>query len=126
MSNPTPTIEEYLKAIAMLEAESGIARPTSIAANMGVKGPTVSVTLRRLADAGLVERTPDGGVLLTTTGRDVATGVLRQHDIAQQFLEETLGLPHEEASKEACRLEHALSPRVAEALWTLVSEKRAS
>lgn len=122
MSSPTPTIEEYLKAIAVLETENGSARPTLIATTMAVSAPTVSATLHRLVDAGLVERTSDGGVLLTAAGHEIAQGVLRRYDVARQFLEEVLGLPHEEASKEACRLEHALSPHVADALRSFIGK----
>lgn len=119
---PTPTIEEYLKAIHALE-QTGLVRPTRIAEAMGVSGPTVTVTLRRLKEAGLVERA-GRGVRLTESGRRHAVSVIERHDIAERFLEGVLGLPRDEALREACRLEHALSPQVAEAISRLIDGPR--
>lgn len=120
---PTPTIEEYLKTICALEPK-GLARPTRIALAMGVSGPTVTVTLRRLKEAGLIERA-GREVRLTEKGRQHALSVIARRDVAELFLERMLGFPREEALREACRLEHALSPRVADALAKLLEQENA-
>jgi DtxR family Mn-dependent transcriptional regulator len=113
---PSATLEEYLEAIYKL-SERGAVRPTQVADAIGVSGPTVTATLRRLQSAGLVER-PDGGVELTAEGRSQALSILRRHRLAERFLADVLGLPWDAVHEEACRLEHALSPRVQEALET--------
>ena len=112
---PSATLEEYLEAIYKISL-AGDVRPTLIADSLGVSGPTVTVTLRRLAAAGLVERPSGGGVSLTETGRREAVEVIRRHRVAERFLVDVLDLPWEAAHEEACRLEHAMSPRVLEAL----------
>ena len=112
---PSATLEEYLEAIYKISL-AGDVRPTLIAEALGVSGPTVTVTLRRLAAAGLAERSSGGGVSLTETGRREAVEVIRRHRIAERFLVDVLELPWEAAHEEACRLEHAMSPRVLEAL----------
>ncbi|MDZ4166774.1 MAG: metal-dependent transcriptional regulator, partial [Coriobacteriia bacterium] len=81
--------------------------------------PTVTATLRRLKTAGLIER-PDGGVTLTPDGRQAALDIVRRHRLAERFLVDALGLPWDEVHDEACQLEHALSPRVQEALETFL------
>lgn len=111
---PSATLEEYLEAIYKL-AERGEVRPTQLADTLGVSGPTVTATLRRLEAAGLVER-PSGGVSLTPSGRTQALSILRRHRLAERFLADVLDLPWDVVHEEACRLEHALSPRVQEAL----------
>jgi len=111
---PSATIEEYLEAIYKL-AEKGPVRPGQVAEAMGVSAPTVTATLGRLQVAGLVDR-PDGGVELTLSGRRGALDIIRRHRLSERFLVDVLRLPWAEVHEEACQLEHALSPRVQEAL----------
>lgn len=111
---PSSTLEEYLEAIYKL-AERGPVRPGQLAEAMGVSAPTVTATLGRLQTAGYVER-PDGGVELTLAGRRGALDIIRRHRLAERFLVDVLNLPWSEVHEEACQLEHALSPRVQQAL----------
>ncbi|MBW6468219.1 MAG: metal-dependent transcriptional regulator [Anaerosomatales bacterium] len=111
---PTETLEEYLETIYKL-AERGAVRPTPIAEALGVSGPTVTATLKRLESRELITRS-DGDVVLTDTGKTLAIDIIRRHRLAERFLVDVLRLPWEEAHEDACRLEHALSPRVMEAL----------
>ena len=111
---PSATIEEYLELVYKL-AEKGEVRPTQIADALGVSGPTVTSTLRRLESAGLITR-EESAVCLTEQGRREALDIIRRHRLAERFLVDALGLSWEEVHEEACRLEHALSPRVQSAL----------
>lgn len=111
---PSATIEEYLETIYKL-SERGEVRPAQVAEAMGVSGPTVTATLKRLESAGLITR-PEKGVELTATGAAEAISIVRRHRLAERFLVDALGLPWDEVHEEACLLEHALSPRVQEAL----------
>ncbi|MDF1541752.1 MAG: metal-dependent transcriptional regulator [Anaerosomatales bacterium] len=111
---PTETLEEYLETIYKL-AERGAVRPTPIAESLGVSGPTVTATLKRLESRELITRS-GGDVVLTDAGRTLAVDIIRRHRLAERFLVDVLRLPWEEAHEDACRLEHALSPRVMEAL----------
>jgi DtxR family transcriptional regulator, Mn-dependent transcriptional regulator len=111
---PSETLEEYLEAIYKL-SESGEVRPTQLADALSVSGATVTATLRRLETAKLVDR-PAGGVTLTGQGRIEALSIIRRHRLAERLLVDVLGLPWDEVHEEACKLEHALSPRVQSAL----------
>lgn len=111
---PSATIEEYLETIYKL-AERGDVRPAQIAEAMGVSGPTVTATLKRLGAKGLITR-PEGGVKLTDTGLREAVDIVRRHRLSERFLVDALGLPWDEVHEEACLLEHALSPKVQAAL----------
>lgn len=111
---PSATIEEYLEAIYKL-GEKGSVRPTPIADALGVSGPTVTATLKRLQAQGLIER-EGGDVVLTEPGRTAALDIVRRHRISERFLVDILGLSWDEAHEDACKLEHALSPRVLKAL----------
>ncbi len=111
---PSATLEEYLETIFKL-GEQGEVRPKQVADALSVSGPTVTATLKRLQSQGLISR-PRGGVSLTKSGRDQAVDIIRRHRLAERFLVDVLGLSWDEVHEEACMLEHALSPRVQEAL----------
>lgn len=111
---PTATLEEYLESIYKLSSHGSV-RPTQLAESMGVSGPTVTATLRRLEAQGFVTR--DGrSIELTTEGSSRALDIVRRHRLAERFLVDALGLKWEDAHEDACLLEHALSPRVLSAL----------
>jgi DtxR family Mn-dependent transcriptional regulator len=111
---PSATLQEYLEAIYKMSL-NGEVRPTQVAEALAVSGPTVTATLRRLESADLITR-PGGGVALTPTGLREAIEVVRRHRLAERFLVDALQLPWESVHEEACLLEHAMSPRVLEAL----------
>jgi DtxR family Mn-dependent transcriptional regulator len=113
---PTPTLEEYLETIYKL-SQRGAVRPTQIAEAIGVSGPTVTVTLRRLEAQGLTTR-EGNDISFTDEGLRQALDVVRRHRVAERFLVDVLGLGLDEAHEDACLLEHALSPRVMAALET--------
>lgn len=108
------TSEEYLEVIYKL-AEQGPARASEIAHALAVSAPTVTSQLKRLEAKGLVKR-PHGKVELTAEGRAQALGVIRGHRLSERFLADVLGLPLDQVHAEACKMEHALSPKVQEAL----------
>lgn len=111
---PTPTLEEYLETIYKLGLE-GAVRPSQIAESMGVSGPTVTATLKRLEARGLVQRSGTD-VVLTDQGVSRSLDIVRKHRVAERFLVDVLALDWDAAHDEACRLEHALSDRVVGAL----------
>lgn len=111
---PSATLEEYLEAIYKLSLRGDV-RASQIAESLGVSAPTVTAGLRRLEAAGLVTR-PEGKVALTDRGVSESVAIVRRHRIAERFLVDALGLGLDVAHEEACRLEHALSDTVLEAL----------
>lgn len=108
------TAEEYLEVIYKLSREEAV-RPSKIASALGVAAPTVTSQLKRLEAKGLLTR-PHGRVKLTGEGEARALSVVRSHRLSERFLTDVLGIPVDEAHDEACKWEHALSPRVQQAL----------
>ncbi len=113
---PTATLEEYLETIYKL-SQHGPVKPTQIAEEIGVSGPTVTNTLKRLESAGLIRR-EGTDVLLTDAGTAHSLDIIRRHRIAERFLVDVLGIDWHDVHEDACLLEHALSPRVLAALET--------
>ena len=82
---------------------------------MGVSGPTVTATLKRLESRGFITRS-GGKISLSPQGEILALDIIRRHRISERFLVDVLGMSWDEAHEDACRLEHALSHRVLERL----------
>ncbi len=101
-------LEDYLEAIATLEAKHGTARPTDIAKAMSVKKPSVTAALNVLAERGLVEYEKYKPVTLTKEGRAVADSVRRKHELLSSFFTDVLGVNASSADMAACKMEHAL------------------
>ncbi|GAB6879016.1 metal-dependent transcriptional regulator [Halorubrum gandharaense] len=114
-------MEDYLKAIYVLQTEEGPPVSTSsIAEYLDKTPPTVTDMLGKLDDRGLVDREPYKGVELTAEGEAVALEVVRHHRLLEAFLAERLDYDWSEVHEEADALEHHISEeferRVAEAL----------
>ncbi|HTU13990.1 MAG TPA: metal-dependent transcriptional regulator [Solirubrobacterales bacterium] len=117
---PTAAVEDYAKAIYSLTGWGPETASTNdLAERLGVKAGSVSAMIKKLDEAGLVERVPYHGVRLTAEGTRVALGVLRRHRLLELFLAEVLDVPWERVHDEAEVLEHALS----EDLTELISVK---
>lgn len=112
---PTPSldltvaVQDYLKAIYVLESSEERVTTSALARRMGVSAPSATAMTKRLDELGLVERVPHRGVALTERGRLGALEVLRHHRLLERYLVDRLGLALDEVHAEAELLEHALS-----------------
>ena len=104
----TRSERETLKAIYRLTRERAEAQTGALADALGVAPGTVTVTVKRLADRGLVDHRPYHGVLLTSRGRRLAVAAIRRHRIVERFLADMLGYAWNEADRLAGTFEHDL------------------
>ena len=113
MRTPSPdltvAVQDYLKAIYVLESSGERVTTSALARRMGVSAPSATAMAKRLDELGLVERLPYRGVALTETGRLGALEVVRHHRLLERYLVDRLGLSLDEVHAEAELLEHALS-----------------
>ena len=105
----TVAVQDYLKAIYVLEAAGERVTTSALARRMGVSAPSATAMTKRLDELGLVERLPYRGVALTDAGRLGALEVLRHHRLLERYLVDRLGLSLDAVHAEAELLEHALS-----------------
>lgn len=119
---PSEAVQDYLKAIHRLGGGESVVSPNEIAIALDVKAPSVTGMLKRLADAGWITYTPKSGAQLTTAGLAEALRVIRRHRLVELFLTRVLGLDWSEVDSEAEALEHAISPRLEEAIATHLGE----
>src|SRR5215213_5949283 len=110
------TVENYVKQLYLEQQNTpqALVSMGALAAAMGVVPGTVTTMVKALADSGLVEYEPRGGVRLTRGGEQLALHVLRRHRLVELFLVKVLGLDWSEVHEEAEELEHAVSDKVLE------------
>lgn len=113
---PSQAVQDYLKAIHRLGGGAEMVPTNKIATELGVKAPSVTGMLKRLADAGWIVYTPQTGAQLTAEGLSEALRVIRRHRLVELFLTRVLGLDWSEVDAEAEALEHAISPRLEQAI----------
>lgn len=106
----TGALEDYLETIFLLVREHGFARVRDIAKARRVKSGSVTPALRRLDEMGLVKYVQREYVGLTDDGEREARRVLARHDLLSRFFSEILQMSPTAAAREACAMEHSLSP----------------
>jgi DtxR family Mn-dependent transcriptional regulator len=106
----SPTIEDYLKAIFLLENLKKYVRVRDIAQNMNVRLPTVTSMLNNLVERNLVHHEKYEHVELTEEGQRIARDIFCRHMTLKSFLTDILYIDYETAEKDACKMEHAVSP----------------
>lgn len=112
MAELTSTVEDYLKVVWSFE-ELDVEKITTkmLAERLGVTPATVSVTVRRLTEDGLLVHPRFGGISLSEEGRRHAIHVVRRHRLIETFLVQQLGYRWDEVHEEAELLEHVVSER---------------
>jgi DtxR family Mn-dependent transcriptional regulator len=106
----TASMEDYLETIVMLKEKGESVTVTSISNMLSVRKPSVNWALAKLSEAGLVFHEKYRGVELTPDGARLASEVYRRHKLLRSFLADVLNVSPETAERDACRMEHLLSP----------------
>lgn len=121
MDKLSASMQDYLEAILELEESEDSVRVTDIANKLKIAKASVNQTIRKFKEKGLVRQQSYGPIELTGQGRDMADKVRQKHRILRQFLVEVLGVDRVVADKDACLMEHAVSPQTMERLTEFLS-----
>ncbi|MCO5189412.1 MAG: FeoA domain-containing protein [Anaerolineae bacterium] len=108
--------EMYLKTLAELGACEAPVAVAQIAERLEVSTVSANEMMQRLDAQGLVARQRYKGIELTDDGRAIARSVTRRQRLWECFLADHLGLNWPSVYEFSCRLEHATSNVLAEAL----------
>lgn len=115
-STSNETVEMYLKTIAELSDDGAPVIIARIAERLGVTAVSANEMMKRLGEQGLVAHARYKGVTLTDNGRYIAYNVIRRQRLWERFLVDHLKMEWSGVYEMACRLEHATSNVLAEAL----------
>lgn len=118
----TPAVEDYLKAIWMLQQIEVPVSTSRIAERLGLTPAAVTAMAKRLAEQELLRHEPYYGVRLTPAGELAALRIIRRHRVLELFLVEVVGYGWDRVHEEAERLEHAASDELIERLARLLGE----
>ena len=104
----TPSGEDYLETILVLQKKLGMVRSVDVARHMEVSKPSVCHAVATLRDGGFLTMDSDYFLHLTDVGRAVAEKIYERHCF---FTEQLIaaGVDPETAEADACRIEHIIS-----------------
>ncbi|MEZ6141113.1 MAG: metal-dependent transcriptional regulator [Zavarzinella sp.] len=122
MSAVSRSVQDYLKAIHRLGGDRNQVTPNEIVELLNVRASSVTGMLKKLAKASLIEYEARQGAILTAEGLRLALQVIRRHRLIELLLTKVLGLDWSEVDVEAEALEHAISPRVEQAIAAHLGE----
>lgn len=114
MDKLSPTIENYLSLMFVLERDKEPVVGVRLAQLLSVTPPTVTNTLKRMVRDGLITMDANG-TRLTKSGKQSARTVLRRHMLTEWMMARIL--PWSKLHREAHHLEHAISSEVETALF---------
>lgn len=107
--NLTPSLENYIKAIYILNLEKRIIRVKDIAERMNHKMPSVCSALKRLEVMGLIVYEKYEHIEFTVKGEIAGSCVSKKFDCLYDFLRKILMLEGPGIAAMACEIEHGVS-----------------
>ncbi len=111
----TESMENYLETILILSEKLPVVRSVDIAEKLDFKKSSVSVAVKKLKQQGSITVTKEGYIYLTQSGLDIATTIYERHRLISQWLM-GLGVDHDIAVRDACKMEHIISTESFEAI----------
>ena len=109
---PTPTIEDYLAIIFIMERDGEEVIAARLAESLEVAPPTVTITLKRMERDGWISSSGRKGIRMTEAGREAARSVIRRHMLTEWILRRMLDIPWSRVHGEAHQIEHTISPEI--------------
>lgn len=110
----------HLMAIDDLIGKLGYARVSDVARQLNITRGSVSISLRPLKKAGLVDQDENRHLRLSEKGQGLVSAVKTKRHLLQRLLAEILCVAPEQAEIDACKLEHLLSNETARQLLSFL------
>ena len=116
--------ENYLETILVLTKKNGSVRSIDIADAMQFTKASVSRAMSILKRDNYIIMQPDDSIILTKESQKKAAEVYDRHVTLTHFINEVLGVDVEIAEKDACRIEHIISPETFAGIKMQLTKKR--
>ncbi len=108
--NLSSHIEDYLETIYVLSETRPVVRVKDISNKLGVSKPSVLSAIKILQKEELLFHEKYGYIELTTRGETEGEQIYNRHKVLIKFLHDVLGVTESKSEKDACRIEHTISP----------------
>lgn len=122
-AHSTEMAEDYVELIGDLITETGEARLTDLAENLGVTHATAAKVVQRLQREGLVESRPYRSIFLSVAGQAMAAASRERHRIVHDFLV-SMGISEMTAEADAEGMEHHVSAETLDMFARITAERR--
>ena len=109
MEKLSASLEDYLEIIYNGANGEKYLRAVDISKKLQISRASVAEALRKLVSKGFINYDRHDSISLTEIGENIAKKIVSKHTILQRFFETTLELTEEEASENACRIEHVIT-----------------
>ena len=109
MKDLTASLEDYLEVICNYTNNGASVRAIDISKELKVSRASVTEALKKLASRGYINYDKYDLLSLTESGKTAAENIVSKHNLLQLFFEKIIGLSSEEASENACRIEHVIT-----------------
>jgi|CZCB01.1.fsa_nt_gi DtxR family Mn-dependent transcriptional regulator len=107
----TPSTQDYLEVILQLSENNHSTRITDIANALNITKASATQAIDTLINEKMVLKEKYGPVSLTKKGELAALKVKKMHKIIREFLVTVLQVDADIANKDACLIEHVISPQ---------------
>ena len=108
----TASLEDYLEALYEIIQEKNGVKAVDVAKRLNVKRSSVTEALKHLSKKGLINYNKYDVISLTPDGNKTAQAIIKKHKTLFEFLTNVLGIEENEASENACKMEHVISDNV--------------
>lgn len=108
----TSGLEDYLEEIYIAHLNETPLKGAELARKLNISRASVSEALSKLVAKDLIKYNSYEAISLTKKGIEDAKKVYAKHHILKNFFEEVLEIPADEASENACKIEHIISQNV--------------
>ena len=119
----TRNMEDYLEAIWDLQINKGYIKAKDIADKLEVKRPSVSEMTKKLKEKDFICYEKYGGITFTEKGKKLAKEIKKRHDLFVDFLR-IIGVSEKNSQRDACKIEHDVSPETVECLINFIKTIR--
>lgn len=99
--------EMYLETVLVL-SKKGPVHAVEIARTMNISKPSVSVAIHNLESEKYIKIDDEGHISLLPKGEEIAIRIYERHTVLSEFFEK-IGVSPENASADACKIEHDIS-----------------
>jgi len=104
----TKSLQDYIEFIYNQISLKKEVKAIDIANHFNVARATVSETLIRLCEKGLIVYVGRKGIIITPEGKKEAKKIIKKHNILNTFFREILGANENISSENACKIEHVI------------------
>lgn len=110
--NLSSGLEDYLEAIYIAYLNDTPLKGAELARILNISRASVSEALAKLVAKQLIKYNSYEAISLTKQGILEAKKVYDKHHILKDFFEQVLGVSADEASENACKIEHIISQNI--------------